>query len=263
MANASTRSRSRKVRRWSFGALAVALPLALIVGCATSNNDWRTASHEPAGLAPDPAVAREAIVQVYSARAFGWRKYFGVHTWIAVKPADASAYTVYEVIGWNLRWSDTAVSIATRAADARWYGAVPEVLAEKRGPEAAALIPRIDKAARSYPWAGEYTVWPGPNSNTFTAWVLREVPELRADLPPTAIGKDYLGGQLFGRAPSGSGGQVSLYGLLGATASSVEGLEVNVLGLTFGIDPWPVAIKLPLAGRVGFSSDVGTAEGSP
>lgn len=254
---------SPRTRRWITAALICAAPLALIVGCAGNQDDWRTASHEPAGLAPDPAVAREAIVQVYSARAWGWRRYFGVHTWIAVKPANARAYTVYEVIGWQLRWSDSAVSIARRAPDARWYGAVPELLADKRGPEAAALLARIDKAARSYPWAGEYTVWPGPNSNTFTAWVLRDVPELRADLPPTAIGKDYLGTQFVGRAPSGSGGQVSLFGLLGATVSSVEGLEVNVLGMTFGVDPWPVAFRLPLVGRVGFSSDVGTSEGAP
>ncbi|MGH8616544.1 MAG: DUF3750 domain-containing protein [Burkholderiales bacterium] len=250
-------------RRWLAAALIAAAPLALIVGCASNNGDWRTASHEPAGLAPDPAVAREAIVQVYSARAWGWRRYFGVHTWIAVKPADAKAYTVYEVIGWQLRWSDSVVSIGTRAPDARWYGALPELLADKRGPEAAALIARIDKAARSYPWAGEYTVWPGPNSNTFTAWVLRDVPELRADLPPTAIGKDYRGGQVFGHAPSGSGGQLSVYGLLGVTASSVEGLEVNLLGLSFGVDPWPPALRLPLAGRVGFSPDVGPSAGTP
>jgi hypothetical protein len=77
------------------------------------------------------------------------------------------------------------------------------------------------------------------------------VPELRADLPPTAIGKDYLAGGMFARAPSGSGYQLSLAGLLGITVSTVEGLEVNLLGLTFGIDPWPPAIKLPLAGRIG------------
>jgi hypothetical protein len=55
------------------------------------------------------------------------------------------------------------------------------------------LIKRIDKAAREYPYANEYTVWPGPNSNTFTAWIARAVPELGVDLPATAIGKDYLG----------------------------------------------------------------------
>ena len=42
--------------------------------------DWRTASREPAGFAPDPAQTPEAVVQVYAARAVGWRGYFGVHT---------------------------------------------------------------------------------------------------------------------------------------------------------------------------------------
>ena len=34
-------------------------------------------------------------------------------------------------------------------------------------------------------------------------------------LPATAIGKDYLGSSIFGAAPSGSGVQVSLGGVLG------------------------------------------------
>jgi len=206
------------------------------------------------GLAPPPAVYPAAIVQVYAARTVGWRGAFGVHTWVAVKPANAQDYTVYEVIGWKLRWDDSAVSIRSRDPDGRWFGNEPELLADKRGAEAEALIPRIDKAAKSYPYAAEYSAWPGPNSNTFTAWITREVPELRVDLPPTAIGKDYLGSSVIASAPSGSGGQFSVAGLLGVTLSSVEGLELNLLGLTFGLDPWPPAIKLPMLGRLGASA---------
>jgi hypothetical protein len=214
-------------------------------------SDWQTASREPVGLAPAAAAHPGAIVQVYSARAWGWRGYFGVHTWIAVKPAGAAAYTTYEVIGWRLRYSDSALAIRSRVPDERWFGSAPELLADKRGPGADALIARIDRAAREYPFPGEYSMWPGPNSNTFTAWVARAVPELEVDLPPTAIGKDYLGDRLVASAPSGSGVQVSLYGLLGVTASSVEGLELNLLGLTFGADLFPPALKLPFIGRIG------------
>ena len=228
---------------------AIAL-VAVMVG-RVSAQDWRTASQEPVGLAPDPAVHPEAIVQVYAARVIGWRGAFGVHTWIAVKPATASEYTVYEIIGWRLRWQDNALAVRNRAPDSRWFGSMPELIAEKRGPDAAALIPRIDQAAHAYPWAGEYVMWPGPNSNTFTAWVLRAVPELEADLPPTAIGKDYRGKSLIGSAPSGKGFQFSLFGLAGVTASGVEGFEVNLLGLTFGINPFDPALKLPLVGRIG------------
>ncbi len=222
-----------------------------VAACARANGDWRTASHEPVGLAPDVALHPEAVVQVYAARAFGWRGVFGVHTWVAVKPVRAKAYTVYEVIGWKLRWDDTAVSIRERDADARWFGSAPELLADKRGAGAEALIPRIEAAAKTYPYAREYSAWPGPNSNTFTAWITRKVPELRVDLPPTAIGKDYLGSSVIAAAPSGNGGQFSVLGALGVTLSTVEGLEINLLGLTFGLDPWPPAIKLPLVGRLG------------
>ncbi|HUK04475.1 MAG TPA: DUF3750 domain-containing protein [Burkholderiales bacterium] len=239
-------------RRLPFFAAVVGLVLssAMLIRSANSR-DWRTASHEPAGLAPDPAATREAVVQVYGARTWGWRGTFGVHTWVAVKPAGAPAYTVYEVIGWRLRWADSVVAIHQRAPDARWYGSLPELYADKRGDEAARLIPRIDAAARSYPYLDEYLAWPGPNSNTFTAWITRAVPELGVDLPPTAIGKDYLGGAIFGAAPSGRGLQLSLGGLLALTASAVEGLELNLLGLSFGINPFDPALKLPLLGRIG------------
>jgi hypothetical protein len=230
----------------------VVLVLAIGAGAyARVDQDWRTASREPVGLAPDPAKTKEAVVQVYAARTVGVRGLFGVHSWIAVKPAEALAYTVYEVIGWKLRWDDTAVSIRTRAPDARWFGNAPELLADVRGTAADALIARIERAVQSYPYGKEYRAWPGPNSNTFTAWVTRAVPELEADLPSTAIGKDYLRGGVFAKAPSGSGYQMSLAGLFGITASTVEGLELNLLGLTFGVDPWPPALKLPLAGRIG------------
>lgn len=213
--------------------------------------DWRTASHEPVGLAPDPASTPEAVVQVYGARTWGWRGAFGVHTWVAVKPTNAKAWKVYEVVGWRLRWTDSVVAISDRDPDARWYGSEPELYADKRGEGVDALIARIDKAASEYPYAGEYGLWPGPNSNTFTAWLTRAVPELGVDLPATAIGKDYFGDKLIHSPPSGHGVQLSIAGLLGVTASSVEGFEVNVLGLTFGVNPFNPAIKLPFVGRIG------------
>src|SRR5258708_5341819 len=223
---------------------------AAVVG-GVAAQDWRSASREPVGLAPDPASARDAIIQVYAARVIGWRGVFGVHTWIAVKPAVAGEYTVYEVIGWRLRSQDTALVVRHRAPDMRWFGSAPELVAEKRGAGVEELIERLDKAAHSYPWAGEYTMWPGPNSNTFTAWVLRAVPELEADLPPTAIGKDYSALKLVGSAPSARRFHFSFFGLAGLTASAVEGFEVNLLGLSFGINPFDPSLKLPLVGRVG------------
>lgn len=217
-------------------------------GCMTGRD---AARREPAGLAPDPATTPEAVIQVYGARTMGAKGMFGVHTWIAVKPTGAKAFTVYEVIGWRRRWGDTTVVVRTRTPDSRWFGSDPELVADRRGPGMDALIERIDRAARNYAWADEYTLWPGPNSNTFVATLLRAVPELQVDLPPTAIGKDYLGSRLFGSAPSGNGFQFSLFGLLGLTASAIEGIEINLLGLSFGVNPFEPALKIPMIGRLG------------
>lgn len=216
------------------------------------SGNWRLASRAPVGLAPDPATTREAVVQVYAARAVRWRGYFGVHTWIAAKPTGAEAFRIYEVTGWRLRRNGTSVSRSDRAPDSRWFGSAPDLIADVRGPQVDALIERIETAVERYPYAGRYRIWPGPNSNTFTAFILREVPELRADLPPTAIGKDYLGARLVSSSPSGTGVQFSVLGVLGLLAGIEEGLEVNLLGLTFGIDPKQLALKLPMAGQIGF-----------
>lgn len=235
----------------SAGRQIAAIAARVVVSSGASSPDWHAVSRQPVGLAPDPATTPEPVVQVYGARCSRWRGYFGVHTWIAVKPAGARTYTVYEVMGSRFRRTGSALAIRTRVPDSQWFGHAPKLLAEKRGDGVEALIARIDKAAREYPYIGQYVVWPGPNSNTFTAWVARSVPELEVDLPPTAIGKDYLGHRLTATAPSGSGFQVSLFGVLGVLASSVEGFEINVLGLTFGIDAYFPALKLPMIGRLG------------
>ena len=168
-----------------------------------------------------------------------------------MKPSNADHFTIHEVIGYRLRRAGTVVVSRERAPDARWFGAHPELLRDVRGPGVDALITRIEAAVLRYPYATSYHVWPGPNSNTFTAFVLREVPELRVDLPPTAIGKDYLGIMpvaLHAERHRRPGERARHRGI---AAGWEEGLELNVLGLTFGLDPRSLSIKLPLLGRIG------------
>lgn len=224
----------------------------LASGAAPVIGDWSRASRESAGIAPAASAVPEAIVHVYAARAFAWRGALAVHTWIAVKPSGASHWTTYQVIGWNARRGGKAVAIRREAPDRYWFGNPPVLLVEYRGAGIDAMIDRIDKAARSYPWNDIYRVWPGPNSNTFVAWIARQVPGLGVDLPATAIGKDWLGGAtVAAAAPSGTGYQLSLYGVAGLLAAADEGLEVNIAGLTVGVDPLDFALKLPGFGRVG------------
>jgi hypothetical protein len=229
-------------------------PIAVLAsGSVDLGPGWRAASRGSSGQAPDPALDLAAVVQVYGARTVRWRGAFGIHSWIAAKRTGESEYTTYQVIGWRAYRGLSAVDIRHGAVpDGHWFGQHPELLADRRGEGVDALIDRIEAAVKSYPWPDRYRVWPGPNSNTFVAHVARQVPELGLDLPPTAIGKDFLGDtRVFAAAPSGTGWQVSLYGLFGATLAWEEGIELNVLGLAAGIDFNDFALRLPGLGRVG------------
>lgn len=236
--------------------LLLVLPLLFLlpVGCSVLRTDggtpWYAASRDATGLSPDPATTRDAVVQVFGARTVGWRGAFGVHTWIVVKRSGAERYTRYEVVGWGVDRGAPAIRVDRMGPDNYWFGARPDLLAERRGPDVDGVIDRVEAAVKTYPYPDRYRTWPGPNSNTFVAHVARQVPELRLDLPPTAIGKDYLPGGLFAAAPSGTGYQFSLFGLAGLMVAGEEGLEVNLLGLTLGVDPLDLAVKLPGIGRL-------------
>jgi len=214
---------------------------------------WSVASTDSLSLAPDPATTHEAVIQVYAARLWGWRGALAVHSWIAVKPEGAAQFQRFEIV----RWSQPNLRRRLGQPDTRWAGNPPELLLDKRGPEAARLIPAILASIAQYPYAENYVTWPGPNSNSFIAHIGRSVPELGLQLPPTAIGKDYItDGALIGPAPSGQGVQLSLFGLAGLAIAPKEGLELHLLGLTLGIDPLRPAVKLPGLGRIGMAPAV-------
>jgi hypothetical protein len=240
---------------WFGGLMAlVILPLLWSAGMVHGGGvtHWSRARWDSAGLAPDPATTPEPVVQVYAARAWGWKGALAVHSWIAIKPAGAVAFERYEVVGWGVGRGSPAVRRNMRPIDGYWAGNPPRLVLDRRGPEVAALIARIEAAIAAYPYPHQYRTWPGPNSNTFVAWIGRSVPELGLDMPALAVGKDYLGnGSLIGRTPSGSGFQLSLLGVLGLAIGRVEGLELNLLGLVIGIDPFGLALKLPGIGRLG------------
>jgi len=220
----------------------------LIAACSSQpGQSWRDADRSSAGIAPLPGEVEEAIVQVYAARAYSWRGNFAVHTWIATKERGASTYEVHDVTGWG----NQKVRSRPGEPDTAWYGNPPRLLADIRGEKAEAAILNIRKAIGAYPFPDEYKAWPGPNSNTFVAWVIRQVPELDVALPNIAIGKDYLADGVFAKTPSGSGYQFSLKGYFGLMASIREGIELNILGLNLGVDPLTLAIKLPGIGRLG------------
>ena len=230
------------------------LPLVWSAGVVygSSFEHWSRARWDSAGLAPDPVSTPEPVIQVYAARAWGWKAVFAVHSWIVFKRAGAPAFERYE--GGRLgRGPRRACGAQEHARDRRLLGRQsPEAAARSARSRVEALIDQVEAAISAYPYPDQYRTWPGPNSNTFVAHIARSVPALGLELPPTAIGKDYLSnGSVFARTPSGSGLQLSLLGLLGLSLARDEGLEINLLGLIFGVDPLDFALKLPRIGRFG------------
>jgi len=237
------------------------LPLlvrAVIYYAGERSGRWYDADWSSARILAPAAADREARIIVFSARTGRWKGIFAVHSWIVLKAENAKSYTRYDLTGFG-----RPIHVDGWAPDARWFGNAPQIVGDIRGSAAAAAIAKIRAAIADYPYArlGDYRLWPGPNSNTFVASVLRAAPELDIALPPEAIGKDFrTDGALFGLTGSGTGVEASLWGLLGLKVGWVEGLEVNLLSLVAGLDIRRPAIKLPGFGRIGLESATATAK---
>ncbi|MCK1360797.1 DUF3750 domain-containing protein [Bradyrhizobium sp. 199] len=214
--------------------------------------NWQTADRSSAGLLPPAASHPDALIRVYAARTVRWRSIFAVHTWIVLKEKDATNYSRYDYTAWG-----EPIRSNGFVPDGRWFGAMPETVVAIDGVKAQSLIPKIRYVVENYRFRayGDYSAWPGPNSNTFVQAALDAVPELQAVLPPTAIGKDYpYSGRWIGLTASRTGFYASLSGYLGLTLGWVEGLEINFFGAVFGFDVRRPAVKLPGIGRLGVAA---------
>jgi hypothetical protein len=197
---------------------------------------------------PAAASHPEARVLVMAGRTRGWKGAVAVHSWIVIKRENDRTWRRYDVAGWGsplrLNWWPPDL----------WFGEPGTVVVDIRGARAQALIPRIEAAIKDYRYvnAGDYRIWPGPNSNTFVAAMLRAVPELGVALPPNAVGRDFRPWPYAGLTDSGTGVELNLWGALGVKLGWVEGIEINFLGLVAGLDLQHPGVKIPGYGRVGF-----------
>lgn len=239
------------------------LPLAvhalLYVG-ADRPTSFRNADWSSVGMLQAASADGDARLLVFTGRTGRWKGIFAVHSWVVFKPENGATWSRYDVVGWG-----QPVRTNGWAPDGRWFGDTPRVLVDVRGAQAAALIPRVRAAITEYSYNnfGDYRIWPGPNSNTFTATVLRAVPELEVTLPPNAVGKDFRAYPYLGWTDSGTGIEASLWGLLGIKLGWIEGVELNFLGLVAGLDLRRPGVKLPGFGRIGIDDGSAVAASAP
>ena len=247
----STPRRPRRRRRFLWAFLAIFL-LPVLAGAGAlayrgGPTHWSQWNRNVVSELPPATEHPQARVMVMSGRTRGWKGVVAVHSWIVVKGENETAWRRYDVAGWGrpvrLNWWPPDL----------WFGQHGTVVLDVKGERAQQLIPRIDAAIKNYRYAdyGDYRIWPGPNSNTFVAAVLREVPELGITLPPNAIGRDYRPWPYLGLTDSGTGIEANLWGVLGVKLGLVEGVELNVLGLVAGLDLQNPGVKVPGYGRIG------------
>ena len=229
---------------------------AALYAAGDGPRSWRDADWSSTGLLPPAGEYKPARVIVFTGKAGAWKGIFAVHSWIVLKPAGAREWTRYDVVGWG-----NPVRTNNWPVDGRWFGNAPVAIADISGADAEKLIPRIEAAVRDYGFshAGDYRIWPGPNSNSFTAAILRAVPELGVALPPNAVGRDFRDRLYAGRTDSGTGVELNLAGFAAVKLGWVEGFEVDLLGLVAGLALRHPGVKLPGFGRIGVESPVATA----
>ena len=181
----------------------------------------------------EPQQPAEAVVLLESTTMPQPIRRIARHAFFLVKPAGAPGWTSVE-FGFVPR-NDVRLH-------AVWRGAEAERAIACLHEHAPALDEEI---------GARYLPWPGPNSNTFVDRLLR-LCSLHADLPATAIGKDYRGliGASFTSGGTGLQLETPIFGLrIGLT----EGIELHLFALAFGVDWWPPALIVPIdPGRVGF-----------
>lgn len=212
-------------------------------------SSWRNADWNSTGLLPPARMSEPAAIYIMTARTGGFKGAFSVHSWIVIKPKGADAYTRFDKVGWG-----SPVRMNTYDADANWYSNPPTIIKSITGEVAQPLINTVLAAVKSYPHAtrGDYHIWPGPNSNSFIAHVLWQVPELGASLPANAVGRNFLyDGRLITLSPDGWNLHVSLRGWLGFAIGRNVGIEAHLLGQSIGLDVLRPALQLPGIGRVG------------
>ncbi len=206
---------------------------------------WNEADWSSSGVLVSKPFVDEAAVYVMAARTGGLKGAFATHSWLVIKKPGTERYDRYDKVGWGSPVRKNAYD-----ADGRWYSNVPEIQHKITGAAAVELIPQIEAAIAAYPWRnyGDYTIWPGPNSNTFVASVIRAVPGFQADMPTTAVGRDFPpNGKWFGHTYNGAW-YASLAGYAGIVVGRNQGLELNFLGLVAGFNPFRLEIKIPSFG---------------
>ncbi len=153
------------------------------------SGSWRTADWSSTGSLPAAQAEPEARVLIMSGRTGGWKGVFSVHSWVVFKPRERQGMAALR--RGRLGRSGADQLPRSRRPLVRQRAAGRARPARRGGSQGAFRRSRPRSKSYKYASAGDYRIWPGPNSNTFVATVLRAIPEAEAILPANAVGRDF------------------------------------------------------------------------
>ncbi len=127
---------------------------------------------------------------------------FAVHTWVVTnKKGETNRWEVWQfknagAVSWghvhkNLFQLFTGMNVFFILTKKRFRSKMIYKMAGADGSKAHQLISFIEIKAHEYPFRNKYRYVPGPNSNTFTQWIVDRMDEKAANLPGNAFGKGY------------------------------------------------------------------------
>ena len=117
---------------------------------------------------------------------FAWHYYFvvsderGRRRWEVWQTKNAGGVCISGHVHRDLKAPEDGVGGGPSRLAMEWDGAAAQRISE--------VLNRVE----TYPHCGKYRMWPGPNSNSFAAWVLREA-GVDVELDPRGIGRGWLG----------------------------------------------------------------------
>jgi hypothetical protein len=194
-------------------------------------------------------IGRDAtyVVAFKSSRlpsSMAWYVAAAEHGWFDVR--NESGWFRVEILGRSTGVRVKEIDDEEARCDVRFGDRQAHVIKVYEGESARVMGEQILAVAKQFPHAENYEPFPGPNSNTFIEWLSHEVPGLWLEQYGTAVGKDYpMNGWIhFGVTTTRTGLELETP-FLGVQAGLVEGVELHLACLTFGVGIWPPRLKLP------------------
>jgi hypothetical protein len=172
------------------------------------------------------------------------------HAWVDLKRGGNTTWERLESGG---RFGIVHMELTDEEArlDHRFDDRTIRLLGWVDGDAARAAVAQIDAAsgALAARYGSDYTMWPGPNSNTFVRELLGSAPAVGFVFDPNCVGKDYSAWLGVGPTASKTGLRLDTP-VLGAAVGLREGVELHVLQLTLGISLDPPGLSLPFLPQI-------------